>query len=239
MKNLGQALKEAREKKKLTREDIYKHIHIHPRVTEAIEEGRVHKEYSAIYVKSFLKKYAEFVGLNPEDIVRQYEAFISPPPETPRPPERRLPEHHLPGPPEEKPLSIDTAELLKYFRPGLVLVLAVVGALLIGRFIKRTVSSGAPSAVKPAAAIRRHTAARGVFTLKVVALDNTWIKAEADGKKVIFRNILSKGLQRTWEAQKQIKMIIGKPEVLKLYLNGKDLGKITKTRIVVTPQGIQ
>lgn len=238
MKNLGQILKEAREKRKLTREDIYKRIHIHPRVIESLEEGRAHKEYSPIYVKSFLKKYAEFLRLNPEDLIRQYEAFISPAPEPPQALERRAVEHHVPEPPQEKLVSFNAEELLKYLRPGFVLVLAVLFALLIGVLIKRTiVSRGAPS-VKAAGAVGRKVAPKSSFAVKAVALANTWIKAEADGK-VVFKNILSKGLQQTWEAREQMKMRIGKPEALKLFLNGKDLGEIAKGRIVVTSEGIQ
>src|SRR3990167_1635393 len=77
MKTVGQILKSQREKKKLTVNDVYKFIRIHPRFITALEndiysgfEGRVH-------AKGFLKIYADFLELNINEILalwrREYE----------------------------------------------------------------------------------------------------------------------------------------------------------------------
>jgi hypothetical protein len=123
-------------------------------------------------------------------------------------------------------------------RPGFLLILLISVALIISSFIKRAIVSRAKRPAEASRLIKGRIFPKGTFSLKAVAEANTWIKTEADGK-VVFKNILSKGSEQTWEAQKRIKMRIGKPEGLKLYLNGKDLGEIKKVRIVVTPEGIQ
>ncbi len=78
MRSLGELLRNQREKKKLTIDDVHKFIKIHPKYITALEvddytvfEGKVH-------AKGFIKIYAELLDLNPDEIIalwrREYEA---------------------------------------------------------------------------------------------------------------------------------------------------------------------
>jgi cytoskeletal protein RodZ len=73
-KDLGIIFKEAREAKNMTVDQVTTKSKIHPNVVRDIENG-VLDRLDALYVKSFVKKYAEFLGLDGEDIVGKYQSI--------------------------------------------------------------------------------------------------------------------------------------------------------------------
>lgn len=70
---IGSTLKEARTKKSVTYEDVHSKIKIHPRVLQLLEEEKFDKLPSPLFVKSFLKSYADFLEVNGEELVGLYE----------------------------------------------------------------------------------------------------------------------------------------------------------------------
>ena len=69
---IGESLKEARTKKSLSLDEIHAKIKIHPRVLQLLEEGKFDKLPSPLFAKSFLRSYAEFLGLNPDEVIDAY-----------------------------------------------------------------------------------------------------------------------------------------------------------------------
>ena len=72
MDSIGSRLKKAREEKSLTLDDAQKSLKIHPRILKALEEDNAHETLSPVYVRSFLKSYARYLGLDAEKIVEDY-----------------------------------------------------------------------------------------------------------------------------------------------------------------------
>ena len=81
MASIGETLKSAREKRALTLDQAQKQTHIHSTVLAALEEGRCDELLTATYVKSFLKKYAGYLGLDTKEILDEYRK-IHPEPAT-------------------------------------------------------------------------------------------------------------------------------------------------------------
>lgn len=73
MSSIGGILKEARDKRSISLEEVHSRIKIHPRMLQLLEEDKFEKLPSPVFVKSFLRTYAEFLEMNPEDIVRAYD----------------------------------------------------------------------------------------------------------------------------------------------------------------------
>ena len=73
MSSIGTVLKEARGKKSVSLEDVHVKTKIHPRVLQLLEEDKFEKLPSPIFVKSFLKIYADFLEINSEELVTVYE----------------------------------------------------------------------------------------------------------------------------------------------------------------------
>jgi cytoskeletal protein RodZ len=73
MSSIGSVLKEARTKKTLSLDEVHAKIKIHPRVLQLLEEDKFEKLPSPLFVKSFLKSYAEFLEVDPDELVSIYE----------------------------------------------------------------------------------------------------------------------------------------------------------------------
>ena len=69
---IGDRLREAREKKGVTIEQAQKHTHIHSTVLSALEDGRCDDILTPNYVKSFLKEYSNYLGFDHRTIVGEY-----------------------------------------------------------------------------------------------------------------------------------------------------------------------
>lgn len=91
---LGDILRKARESRKLTPSQVAQATHMKIQTVEAIEREDFSRMPAAIYCKGFIKLYAEYMGLDPDPLTREYvERFVEPPP----PPEPEEPEEEQHG----------------------------------------------------------------------------------------------------------------------------------------------
>ncbi|MBI2011351.1 helix-turn-helix domain-containing protein [Candidatus Daviesbacteria bacterium] len=83
MRTVGQILKEIRESKLLTLEDIEKHTKIRKELLEALEGDNFEKLPPSTFVQGFIKNYGKFLGLDSEKLLaifrRDFEARKHPP----------------------------------------------------------------------------------------------------------------------------------------------------------------
>ena len=77
MAGLGEKLRQAREKRGLTLEQVQKQTLMHSTVIAALEDGKCDDILTPTYVRSFLKKYSSFLGLDPKEILSEYSALSS------------------------------------------------------------------------------------------------------------------------------------------------------------------
>ena len=73
--DIGERLRQAREKKGLTIEQAQKQTRIHSTVLTALEDGRCDDILTPNYVKSFLKEYSSYLGFDHRAIVSEYLAI--------------------------------------------------------------------------------------------------------------------------------------------------------------------
>ncbi|TES89934.1 MAG: helix-turn-helix domain-containing protein [Anaerolineales bacterium] len=86
IKRVGRELRQAREAKSLSIEQVSREIRIRSRYLEAIEEGDLGTLPSAVHVRGFLRSYAEFLELNSDELLsalRQQTTRSSPYTQTP------------------------------------------------------------------------------------------------------------------------------------------------------------
>ncbi|MFB5091280.1 helix-turn-helix domain-containing protein [Bacillus cereus] len=76
MTELGQKLKEAREAKGLTIDQLHEITKIQKRHLVAIEEGNYYVLPGAFYARAFIKQYADAVGLNGEELLVEHQSTI-------------------------------------------------------------------------------------------------------------------------------------------------------------------
>lgn len=77
IRSIGVILKSAREKKRVTLDDVYKNIKIHQNYIKALESDDYSVFSGKVHSKGFLKIYCEYLDLNVDDILalwrREYE----------------------------------------------------------------------------------------------------------------------------------------------------------------------
>ncbi len=83
MRTIGQILKETREAKLYTLEDIEKHTKIRKELLKALEEDDFEKLPPTTFIQGFIKNYGKFLGLDTEKLLaifrRGFEARLHPP----------------------------------------------------------------------------------------------------------------------------------------------------------------
>lgn len=75
METIGNKLKAAREKTKMTRADVAKATLIKTSYIEAIENNDFEKLIAPVYAKGFIKIYAQCVQIDPASLLRQFNAL--------------------------------------------------------------------------------------------------------------------------------------------------------------------
>jgi len=72
-KTLGEKLKEVRQESGFSRQDVENNIKISKKYIGYLEESKYEKLPGEIYIKSFLKKYADFLSVNKEKVLKLFE----------------------------------------------------------------------------------------------------------------------------------------------------------------------
>ena len=260
--SIGTVLKEARVKKEITLEDVHAKIKIHPRVLQLLEEEKFEKLPSPLFAKSFLKSYAQFLEVNADELLENYEKENQV-----AEPEQRL---YL------KPADMSGSRKIPV--PWLAGGLAAV-------FVLVAVLSGAPSKWAAGWAAHAKTSAtkaeksraakekkaqllrleeaeekstigwlssvklgnfpklnkRQPLELQIKALEAVWVHITADGK-VLFQGVLKKSGAQTWKGKESIEIWTGNASNMSLELNGQALGSPGKgvvKKMIVSHEGIR
>ncbi|MDD5679978.1 MAG: DUF4115 domain-containing protein [Candidatus Omnitrophica bacterium] len=267
---IGERLRSARESKGLSLEDVHKATKIHPRTLEALEKGRLEDKVGVAYVKVFLKSYAAYLGMDARHIVEEYTSGKKHAAEKHATERRPLTESNVRKkeqvPKKKSSPQKSNPELTRAVTSILVSVIIflviIFGLIKVGQYAKGVVAAiktrsaaakktgtaketpkvsrkneASESAVKEIIPIPK----QDKLTLTITASTDVWLKVMLDGE-VAFHKTLSKKSKETWKAAKEIRLLeIGKPEALKLIVNGKDID-FSKNRlsrnVLITREGV-
>ena len=250
MESSGERLKKARLEKGLSLEEAHKKTKIHLNILRSIEEDSL-INFSPIYIKGFLKIYANFLGVDPKELVPFSRDAAA-----------------------EKKISLTRdarSSFLKRalftldgFKPRINLrVLSLValasifliGLFYLGKVISTRRTSGA-GAVKLRVILPKNkgdmkvqtlktqarftangkqknqyikTASQKNFvsgvTLSMYAKEDCWVQIRLDGK-LMGRNILKKGKTETWRAKEKIEFSLNNAAAVDLEINNKSIPSI-------------
>ncbi len=263
-KSAGTTLRQARQARNLSLEQVSRTTHIHVNVLKALEadEG---SNLGVVYTRGFLRLYADFLGLNKDEMVAR---FIAVTPEAaasvkkvPVPvPQRTLPVVRLTEEIGRRVWALvqGGARHVPWQRVA-VGALALVFLFGMGRWVKGCRARGrqrraavvsaaasgaqgrAASASRPVSAVTKKKSGQKVVVV-VRAIEKTWLQVKADGK-IIFQSVLAKGSSESWQAAEKIELSIGDAGALELEVNGRFLGRIgrpgqTLKEVLITPKGL-
>lgn len=257
---VGNRLKKARLDLGVTYEQAYADLKIRPDFVRALEDDRIDSNIGDIYIKAFIRKYAEFLGFESDKIINEMigSGMFT-----------RIPEKDVIKYEKKKKISTPRdwkqfERSISHFVAAFAIMLMLFVVLYAGfRFIaefKELVSGSAVSSgsgetgeakesadagpVRRPAVVDRKTVPPPILrpvVLKVNTVDKVWVRVKSDGK-IIFENILEKDSQHDWRADKELELWVGRGEALNLTLNGEYLGSPGSgsiRSIKVTSEGIK
>lgn len=235
MGSFGDWLRRQREMREINLRDIADRTKISLRYLEAMEANRFDLLPAPIFAKGFLREYARYVGLSPDDVVNHYLS-VHYPEELPADPKEDTKVRSRP-----KPVDPGQPPVRRNWSYGLVLALAGVVLLVLvavaAYFADRRGDEPATAAQAPAIAAPPPApvgqpppapAPEPQAPLEV-ALDFTkdcWVEAVIDGKNR-FSELRVQGEALQLEAEQSIVLTLGNAGAVDVQVNGYplDLGR--------------
>lgn len=228
--SVAEILKKAREDRNLTLKDISKKTRISEKLLEKIEAG-VYDFAPEPYVRAFVRSYAKAVGLNPDEIIKEYEKeLVSLKPAV----EKR----------ETPKIKLDLASFISEN------ALWLVGALII-TFIALFIFIGVEEEKKPVEKKSFETAVEEIsklettktieqkanieidsLDLKVTATDSVWFSVIIDSLQVK-EFLMSPGSSLRLKAKNSFNFTIGNAGGIKFTLNGYELESLGERGVVI------
>lgn len=248
MDSIGARLKQARQDKGVSLEQAQKDTRIHNRILAALEDDRPEESISGtVYIKSFIKKYADYLGLDGATLAEGYKTTARP----------RLNEQVAVLRGGSPSFKFPLKGLLTAVVVIVVIFFGIKLVIFTGTKIKSAWRSGPKLAAKAeapkpkqAASQKAKPAVTSVATqipksekliLKIKAKSDVYLKVKADGN-VIFDGILKKGSTETWEAADSLDISTSRAEAITAELNGTSLGALGKgvtKNILITRDGVK
>ena len=232
--SVGDALAQARSQAGLTIAEVSQQTCIRETIIRGIERGDFSACGGDFYARGHIRSIARVVGLDPEALVREYDAV-----------------HGAPN-------AITAAEAFEPSTPirlkerrsaNWSVVLVIVLALVLGYGVFRLVDHGSPS--RPIAASGLHPRASKTpastpsptpppvhhshkLVIRLTAIQDCWVEFTNPHGQTLFQAYVVSGSTRTWRFRHAVSMQIGNPGGIVLTVNGKDLGRPGSYGVPVT-----
>jgi len=221
LETVGELLRKEREKKGLSLKDIENAINIRVLYLDAIEKGDYHVIPGEVYLKGFIRNYANYLDFNGSEIVDLYRKT------------------HMPSKPavsETITPPKKTSNAGKKLPKGRTILLGLaIFSIVLG--VCWRISSSTPSLTTASALTQQNqplTSAAPtpksaeipqsiVITAKFT--DQCWTLITADGKD-IYEGTPKNGETMTWKANQTLIIKVGNADAVNLMFNGQNINKI-------------
>lgn len=252
MQTVGEVLRNEREKKGMTVKDIEAATHIRALYISAIEDGDYHVLPGEVYLKGFIRNYANLLGLDSAALLVLYKESLKPHSPEPVVPQEAPDEGAANNSRQESDSAKRATERRKEARSQhngqsssiqKWLTMALIAALLAGAgwwytSAKKSPGSPSPPTVQPSlpsqpalpqpqvpvSPVQPAAKTKPVVVVTKITAD-CWAAVVVDGKEV-FEGILTPGQTRTWEGNDTIIFSIGNAGAVEFTHNGRNIGKI-------------
>ncbi|NBM17417.1 helix-turn-helix domain-containing protein [Streptomyces sp. GC420] len=233
--SVGRALQQARIAAGLTIDEVSATTRVRVPIVQAIEQDDFSRCGGDVYARGHIRMLAQAVGLDPADLVAQFDAeHGGRPAPTPAAPlfeaERIRPERGRPN---------WTAAMVA----AIVAVVGFVGFTAFGGDdpAKKTTEAEASVSPKPSTSAPADPDEAGdrdpepsdsaiaaapldKVTVKLTAADGkSWISAKDHNGRLLFDGLLEQGASKTFTDKQQIDLVLGNAGAIQLFVNGKEI----------------
>lgn len=263
LESAGARLKKIRQERGLSLEDIQKKTKIHFNVLRAIEGDSI-SDLSPVYLKSFIKIYCNYLGLDPKEFTGEGS-------QQQKPVLNATIGRDIGERVEKRPSSSfikDASLKLGAMRPTAgfkkIIVFAVLAVIVIflginlARFISARFkrqparprvfipAATAPKITKAKAAKASKTAKKEItqgFMLGLFARHKSWVSVKVDGK-VVFHGVLAAGRSESWSAKEKIELSLGDAGAVELQVNDQRFAKLGRRgqplkNVIINKEGLK
>jgi cytoskeletal protein RodZ len=222
--SVGDALAQARSQAGLTIAQVSQQTCIRETIIRGIERGDFSACGGDFYARGHIRSIARVVGLDPEELVREYDAIHGAP-------------HAITAADVFEP---STPIRLKERRSAnWSVVMVIVLALVLGYGVYRLVDHGSSPRPVAAAGGAHAKASKSPasspsptpsavhhrrLTIRLTATQDCWVQFNRPHGQLLFQVYVLSGSTRTWRFRHAVSMQIGNPGGIVLTVNGKDLG---------------
>lgn len=246
MQSVGTRLRTAREEKGFSLEEINARTCITSKNLVAIEHDEVGNISSPFFYRSFVRQYAEQVGIDFQALSQSVELMAG---------HMRQPD--LPGQGEHQPLRVATLQPrpkaeFTWLQPAALFLFVVAlgsGGYAAWKHYQPLLHAAALPPVEPTTAVQKQVvytpqpaepaaavkAVQEKIHLELSATEPTWLSVSADGK-LAYRGILEPAKIKVLDGQEIARIRTGNAGGVNINFNGKDIGVIGprgKSRTVV------
>ena len=223
MNGPGKVLQQARKKKRYSIDRVHKTTKIKKEFIEGLENDNVSAFPAELYYKNFLKTYAQFLSLDPAEMLNLYEQedlFK----QTNNNIENKFVEFYK-----------KNKQTLIYIGYGLTGILIICLIILLIPTKKVTNQETQKPAVTKQEQKKQEPQKPVEQKLYVKAIEDTWIKVIGDDKK-LFENILAKDKTVELTTKQEFNIKIGNIDGIEIYFNDKriDISKGASNSKVTT-----
>jgi len=246
IKPISVVLKEARQNRGISLDEAHKATKIHHNILRSLEEGTT-LGLSHIYVKSYIRIYAKYLGINQQELDKYFHPVAASTKEK----KPRLDFHSKTKGIKVKSLSkiSGLANLRFKIQPfkkiAVVCIVLLMLIFLIGLFRKPSakdkdivvlgkvaiddstpINKVKPAKIKPKK-IKETVPVETTDALRltIFAKEDTWMQVKQD-EAAVFKGILRKATSETWQAKDNIELRIADAGTVDLELNGKALSSL-------------
>ena len=220
--SVGDALAQARSQAGLTIAQVSQQTCIRETIIRGIERGDFSACGGDFYARGHIRSIARVVGLDPEELVREYDAIHGAP-------------HAITAADVFEPST--PIKLKERRSANWSVVMVIVLAVVLGYGVFRLVDHGSPS--RPLAAGTHPGASKSPasnpsptpaavhhrrLTIRLTATQDCWVQFTKPHGQFLFQVYVLSGSTRTWRFRHAVSMQIGNPGGIILTVNGKDLG---------------
>lgn len=246
MPEIGNRLREARIRKGLTIKDVEDATKIRSKYLEALEEDDYEVLPAPVFAKAFLRTYASYLKIDPDDVVEEYrltheprgddqavvrtDSVQAPRSRTSVERKKRRTRRNQRGYVVMAVLAVVAIALLAWFTSGrgddasstldsgsFSSSISTPGTEVEGSTTSETAGAGQPSTTTTAVATGEN-----VVMVLTVSDGSCWLVVREDSENgaELFAGTLTAGGQKTFDSAKRYWMNVGLPEVLGVTING-------------------
>ena len=236
LKEIGAYLRQLRQEQSISTEEIATKTFIPLRLLKALEEGESNQLPEPIFIQGFIRRYADAIDLDGNAIAKTFPATL-------------LPIKYDTS--SQEVLKVQSSSIHLYIAYILLLAASTSGLFyLLNKpqathphlqrrkvsFVQQqqTVAKRAPSI----AATAKNSLPSSPIQVTLSFKDESWLRVIVDGKTE-FEGILTKGIEKTWTAKKQLTIRVGNAGGVMTSLNKQEpklLGRLSEVKeVTFTP----